>query len=36
MAKDKYHDLVRLALENDGWTITNDPLRIPIMLGLVL
>lgn len=30
MAKDKYHDLVRLALENDGWTITNDPLRIPI------
>jgi XisH protein len=30
MAKDKYHDHVRLALENDGWTITNDPLRIPI------
>lgn len=30
MARDKYHDLVKLALENDGWTITNDPLRIPI------
>jgi hypothetical protein len=25
MAKDKYHKLVRLALENDGWTVTHDP-----------
>lgn len=23
--KDKYHDEVRTALENDGWTITHDP-----------
>ena len=24
-AKDSYHDLVRQALEDDGWTITDDP-----------
>ena len=30
MAKDKYHDLVRDALEKDGWTITDDPLRIQV------
>ncbi|MCI0489612.1 MAG: XisH family protein [Blastocatellia bacterium] len=24
-AKDLYHDHVRQALENDGWTITDDP-----------
>ena len=23
--KDKVHDVVRTALENDGWTITDDP-----------
>lgn len=28
MIKDKYHDIVRRALEKDGWTITDDPLRI--------
>ena len=28
MAKDKYHALVRLALENAGWTITHDPYKI--------
>ena len=27
-AKDKFHDIVRLALEKDGWSITNDPLYI--------
>jgi len=27
-AKDKYHELVRSALEADGWTITNDPFYI--------
>lgn len=27
-AKDKFHDIVRLALEKDGWNITNDPLYI--------
>jgi XisH protein len=31
MAKDKYHDLVKQALVNDGWTITHDPYKI--MLG---
>ncbi len=28
MARDKYHDLVKRALINDGWTITHDPLRL--------
>lgn len=27
-AKDIYHDAVRNALIKDGWTITNDPLRL--------
>ena len=31
MAKDKYHEQVREALEKDGWTITHDPYKI--MLG---
>lgn len=25
-ARDKYHELVRQALQQDGWTITDDPL----------
>lgn len=25
-AKDKYHNIVRAALEKEGWTITDDPL----------
>jgi hypothetical protein len=28
MAKDKYHDLVRASLENEGWIITDDPLYV--------
>ncbi len=28
-AKDTYHDVVKTALEKDGWTITDDPLRLP-------
>ncbi|MDX2248669.1 MAG: element excision factor XisH family protein [Bacteroidia bacterium] len=28
MAKDIYHQIVREALEKDGWTITHDPLTI--------
>ena len=28
MAKDKYHDLVKDTLINDGWTITHDPYKI--------
>ncbi|MBD2577204.1 element excision factor XisH family protein [Oscillatoria sp. FACHB-1406] len=27
-AKDIFHDTVRLALEKDGWTITNNPLTL--------
>jgi hypothetical protein len=27
-AKDLYHDSVRIALEKDGWIITNDPLSL--------
>ena len=30
MAKDIYHNTVRMALEKDGWTITNDPLTLKI------
>jgi hypothetical protein len=26
--RDRYHDVVRRALEKDGWTITDDPLRM--------
>lgn len=26
MAKDRFHNAVRTALEKDGWTITDDPL----------
>ena len=28
--KDKYHIAVRIALENDGWTITDDPLTLQV------
>lgn len=30
MARDKFHNLVRNALEIEGWTITNDPLTLKI------
>lgn len=26
MARDRYHDLVRLALEQENWQVTHDPL----------
>jgi hypothetical protein len=29
-AKDLYHDTVKTALEKDGWTVTDDPLRLKI------
>ncbi len=29
MAKDLYHETVKKALIKDGWTITDDPLRLP-------
>ncbi len=28
--KDKYHVAVRIALEKDGWTITDDPLTLQV------
>lgn len=31
MAKDFYHDVVRKALESEGWTITHDP--FPLTIG---
>lgn len=30
MARDIYHNTVRVALEKDGWTITDAPLRLTI------
>jgi XisH protein len=27
-ARDRYHDQVKNALVKDGWTITQDPLRV--------
>lgn len=29
-AKDAFHELVRIALENEGWTITHDPYHIDL------
>jgi hypothetical protein len=28
--KDRFHQVVRTALEKDGWTITHDPLRLKV------
>ncbi len=30
MAKDKYHEQVKDALVNEGWTITHDPYKIKV------
>jgi hypothetical protein len=30
MARDNFHQLVRTALENDAWIITDDPLRLNV------
>jgi hypothetical protein len=30
MAKDLYHDLVKRALEKDGWEITHDPYELRV------
>ncbi len=27
MAKDRFHDVVKIALEKEGWKITHDPLN---------
>jgi hypothetical protein len=29
-AKDSFHELVKIALENDGWIITHDPYHIDL------
>jgi XisH protein len=29
-ARDTFHELVRTALENEGWTITHDPYHIDL------
>lgn len=29
-AKDRFHESVKTALQKDGWTITDEPLKIPI------
>lgn len=29
-AKDKFHDVVEIALQKDGWQITDDPLTISV------
>ena len=28
LAKDTFHDILKLALQKDGWTITHDPLAL--------
>jgi hypothetical protein len=33
MAKDKYHDLIKRLLEEDGWTITHDPLLVKTLIS---
>lgn len=33
MAKDKYHELVKKALIEDGWTITHDPMVVPSLIA---
>jgi len=30
MARDRFHQVVRTALERDGWEITHDPFRIKV------
>ena len=30
MAKDKFHAVVRLALEKEGWQVTDDPYEINV------
>ena len=32
-AKDIFHDAVKVALEKDGWTVTNDPLTVDLADG---
>nr|WP_084669062.1 element excision factor XisH family protein [Spirulina major] len=38
MAKDRFHFIVRNALEKEGWTITDDPLflRVSPQIGMLI
>lgn len=36
MAKDRFHNCVKTALLKDGWTITHDPLLVPISEAIKL
>lgn len=36
MAKDRFHDCVKTALIKDSWTITHDPLLVPISEAIKL
>ncbi|MBW3586434.1 MAG: XisH family protein, partial [Cyanobacteria bacterium 0813] len=29
-AKDKFHDVVKIALQKEGWQITDDPLSFSV------
>ena len=31
MAKDKYHNIVKKALQETGWNVTNDPFYVPTL-----
>ncbi len=33
MARDKYHELIRRILEEDGWKITHDPLLVKTLIS---
>ncbi|HMQ49033.1 MAG TPA: element excision factor XisH family protein [Saprospiraceae bacterium] len=33
MARDKYHEIVRIALEAEGWIITNDPFEVSTLIA---
>ncbi len=33
IARDKYHDIVKQALIDEGWTITDDPLEVTSLIG---
>jgi hypothetical protein len=35
MARDKYHDLIRKLLEDEGWTITHDPFYVKTLITKV-
>ena len=33
MARDKYHEIVKQALIDDGWTITADPYEVSSLIA---